>query len=58
MTWILFTTNKPLQHWGVALHDNDLAAAIIDRVLERGRIVALQGPSMRTRHINDSDYEL
>ena len=34
------------------------AFRIIDRVLERGRIVALQGLSMRTHHIEDSDHEL
>ena len=54
---ILFTTNKPLKDWGSALHDYDLAEAIIDRVLERGRIVTLEGPSMRTRHLEGIDYE-
>ena len=54
---ILFTTNKPLKDWGAALHDYDLAEAIIDRVLERGRIVTLEGPSMRTRHLEGIDYE-
>ena len=54
---LLFTTNKPLKDWGAALHDYDLAEAIIDRVLERGRIVALEGPSMRTRHLKGIDYE-
>jgi hypothetical protein len=34
------------------LHDEDLAAAILDRVLERGRFVPLDGPSGRTRHLN------
>ena len=54
---ILFTTNKPLKDWGAALHDYDLAEAIIDRVLERGRILTLEGPSMRTRHLEGIDYE-
>jgi len=44
---ILFTTNKPLTKWGDVLHDHDLAETIIDRVLERGRIITLDGPSMR-----------
>lgn len=44
---ILFTTNKPLTKWGEVLHDPDLAETIIDRVLERGRIITLDGPSMR-----------
>lgn len=38
-----------------ALHDEDLAAAIVDRVLERGRHLKLDGPSMRTRHLGLDD---
>ena len=34
------------------LHDEDLAHAIIDRVLERGRLLRLDGPSVRTLHVN------
>jgi hypothetical protein len=33
-------------------HDEDLAAAILDRVLERGRFVHLDGSSGCTRHLN------
>jgi len=49
---MIFTTNKPLSEWGKVLHDEDLAAAILDRVLERGRFVHLDGPSGRTRHLS------
>src|SRR5499425_1701646 len=49
---MIFTTNKPLSDWGKALHDEDLAAAILDRILERGRLIHLDGPSGRTRHLN------
>jgi len=49
---MVFTTNKPLSEWGKVLHDEDLAAAILDRVLERGRFIHLDGPSGRTRHLN------
>jgi hypothetical protein len=48
---MIFTTNKPLSEWGKVLHDEDLVAAILDRVLERGRLVHLDGPSGRTRHL-------
>ena len=48
---MVLTTNKPLAAWGAVLHDDDLAAAILDRLLERGRVVTLGGPSMRTRHL-------
>lgn len=49
---MIFTTNKALREWGRVLHDHDLAVAILDRVLERGRLITLDGPSARTRHIN------
>ena len=52
---MIFTTNKPLAEWGRVLHDEDLAQAIVDRVLERGRLLQLDGPSMRTRHLGLDD---
>lgn len=48
---MIFTSNKHPDDWGAVLHDNDLAAAIVDRVLERGRLLHLDGPSMRTKHL-------
>lgn len=48
---MLFTTNKPLAAWGLVLHDPDLAEAILDPVLERGRLVELRGASYRTRRL-------
>jgi len=49
---IIFTTNKsPLTNWGEVLHDHDLAEAIVDRVLEKGRLIVVDGPSYRTRHL-------
>lgn len=52
---MIFTTNKPLSAWGRVLHDDDLASAIVDRVLERGRLLQLDGPSMRTKHLGLDD---
>jgi DNA replication protein DnaC len=52
---MLFTTNKPLSQWGRVLHDDDLAHAIVDRVLERGRLFTLDGPSHRTKHLGLDD---
>ena len=50
---MLFTTNKPpLTAWGEVLHDHDLAEAIVDRVLENVRLLLLDGPSYRTRHLD------
>jgi len=54
---MLFTTNKPLNQWGHVLHDPDLAEAITDRVLERGRFIQLRGPSYRTRHLKGAEKE-
>ena len=44
----IFTTNKSLRLWGTVLHDNDLAEALLDRILENGRHVELTGKSWRT----------
>lgn len=52
---MIFTTNKSLKAWGRVLHDEDLAQAILDRVLERGRLVRLDGLSVRTLHVNLDD---
>ena len=52
---MLFTTNKPPAQWGRVLHDEDLAQAIVDRVLERGRLLTLDGPSHRTKHLGLDD---
>ncbi|MGA8555919.1 MAG: IS21-like element helper ATPase IstB, partial [Candidatus Acidiferrales bacterium] len=52
---MIFTTNKPLNEWGKVLHDEDMAAAILDRVLERGRFIHLDKPSGRTRHLNPEE---
>lgn len=43
---MLFTSNKHSDPWGAVLHDDDLAAAIVDHVLERGRLLHLGGPSL------------
>jgi DNA replication protein DnaC len=48
---MVFTSNKHPSAWGGVLHDDDLAQAIVDRVLERGRLLKLDGPSMRTKHL-------
>ncbi len=49
---IVFTTNKPLHTWGWVLHDNALAEALLDRVLERGTVLELGGRSHRTPGID------
>jgi DNA replication protein DnaC len=49
---MIFTTNKKPKQWGRVLHDEDLAEAIVDRILERGRLITLDGPSVRTGHLD------
>jgi DNA replication protein DnaC len=49
---MIFKTNKRLNGWGKVLHDEGMAAAILDRVLERGRFVHLDGRCGRTCHLN------
>jgi DNA replication protein DnaC len=53
---MLFTTNKPLADWGRVLHDPDLAEAITDRILERGRLIELRGTSHRTHHLHKTPH--
>lgn len=52
---MLFTTNKHPKRWGEVLHDDDLADAIVDRILDRGRLLRLDGPSIRTKHLADGE---
>ncbi|MGA2642747.1 MAG: ATP-binding protein, partial [Spirochaetia bacterium] len=50
---ILFATNKsPLTNCGDVLHDHDLAELIVDRALEKGRSIVVDGPLYRTRHLH------
>jgi len=44
---ILLTTNKKPQEWGQVLHDPDLSAAILDRLLHRGEVLTMTGKSYR-----------
>jgi DNA replication protein DnaC len=55
---MIFTTNKPPNNWGAVLHDDDLAEAIVDRILERGRLLRLDGPSVRTKHLPEDQLQL
>jgi DNA replication protein DnaC len=55
---MIFTTNKPPKNWGAVLHDDDLAEAIVDRILERGRLLRLDGPSVRTKHLPEDQLQL
>lgn len=55
---MIFTTNKPLREWGDVLHDKLLAEAILDRILEHGTHIELDGRSYRTRNRDGGDDPL
>lgn len=44
---VLLTTNKDPRQWGTVLHDADLSAAILDRLLHHGEVLRLAGRSYR-----------
>lgn len=44
---VLMTTNKDPHAWGQVLHDDDLSAAILDRLLHKGEILSVSGRSYR-----------
>lgn len=52
---VILTTNKSLRQWGEVLHDSQLAEALLDRILERGKHIRLSGKSWRTRGQPDED---
>jgi len=56
---MIFATNKPLRSWARILHDHDadLGDVIVDRLLERARVLKLDGPSIRSRHVPEADRE-
>lgn len=53
---MVFTTNKKLREWGQVLHDEQLAEALLDRILERGQHISLGGRSWRTRNVDDTTF--
>ena len=44
---VIVTTNIEFSKWGTVLGDDKLAAATIDRLVHRGRLVEFNGPSRR-----------
>jgi DNA replication protein DnaC len=47
---LLITTNVPFSAWGGILADDQLAAALIDRVAHHGHLATFTGTSYRMRH--------
>jgi DNA replication protein DnaC len=47
---VVFTTNLEFSRWGAVFGDDQMAAAVIDRVLHHGRLLRFRGESYRVRH--------
>ena len=47
---VVFTTNLEFSLWGSVFGDDQMAAAVIDRVVHHGRLVQFRGESWRVRH--------
>ena len=47
---LAITTNVDCSRWGAVLTDDQMAAAIIDRVAHHGQLVVFEGESYRPRH--------
>lgn len=46
----VITTNLEFSRWGSVFGDDQMAAAVIDRIVHHGRLVQLRGESHRVRH--------
>lgn len=47
---VVFTTNLEFSKWGAVFGDDQMAAAVIDRVVHHGRLLQFKGESYRVRH--------
>ena len=47
---VVFTTNLEFSRWGAVFGDDQMAAAVIDRVVHHGRLLQFKGESYRVRH--------
>ncbi len=47
---LVTATNTGLSRWGKVLDDEDMAAAMLDRVVHHGRLVTYERESYRMRH--------
>ena len=47
---VVFTTNLEFSRWGAVFGDDQMAAAVVDRVVHHGRLLRFKGESYRVRH--------
>lgn len=47
---VVITTNLEFSRWGSVFGDDQMAAAVIDRIVHHGRLVQFRSESYRVRH--------
>ena len=47
---VAITTNLEIGRWGAVFGDDQMAAAVIDRIVHHGRLVQFRGESYRVRN--------
>ncbi|SFF92459.1 IstB-like ATP binding protein [Desulfotomaculum arcticum] len=49
-TSVIITSNKGPEEWGEILGDTAITTAILDRILHKSEVLALDGDSYRLKH--------
>ena len=47
---LIITTNLEFSRWGSVFGDDNMAAAVIDRIVHHGRLLQFRGQSCRVKH--------
>lgn len=47
---LIITTNLEFARWGTVFGDDNMAAAVIDRIVHHGRLLQFRGDSYRVKH--------
>ena len=47
---LIITTNLEFSRWGTVFGDDNMAAAVIDRIVHHGRLLQFRGESYRVKH--------
>ncbi|WP_199184236.1 IS21-like element helper ATPase IstB [Cryobacterium sp. Y62] len=47
---LIITTNHEFTRWGTVFGDDNMAAAVIDRIVHHGRLIQFRGESYRVKH--------
>lgn len=48
---VVITTNLEFSRWGSVFGDDQMVAAVIDRIVHHGRLIQFRGESYRVRHV-------